>query len=294
MVGPTAVGKTAVALELARQLDGELISFDSRQVYRGVEVSSNAPTAAEVGTTPVHLVSVMNPTEPVTAASYVAMVRRAAASARGPLVLTAGTGLYLKAYLDGLDLGGMGAVAGLRQQLEEEAKRDLPGLARRLRELSPELAERTDLANPVRVVRRMELLWAAALAEESRIDSPTNPPVDAIKIGLGRSAASLEAAIAARVEAMLLGGWREEVEALLALDPPACPQVAKSIGVAEMAAHIHGRASIEDTRTAVIVRTRQYAKRQRTWFRGDPQVTWVEVGNKTSSDIVADILEMIA
>ena len=296
IVGSTAVGKTAVAIGLARRLGGEIVSFDSRQVYRGIEVSSNAPTAAELGEVRMHLVGILDPQQDVTAASYVGMARAAMAAipADGALILTAGTGMYLKAYLDGLDLGGMGAVAGLREQLEAEAERDLPGLARRLQELSPGLAAQTDLHNPMRVVRRMELLWAAAMAADGPQEQEENPRVDAVKIGLRVPATVVEAAIAARIDRMLEHGWREEVEALVKLSPPPSQQVMNSIGLAEMVAHIDGEIDEAELRARVLLRTRQYAKRQRTWFRADPEVRWIDAGNRTASDIVASILEMLA
>ncbi|GAC1331272.1 MAG: tRNA (adenosine(37)-N6)-dimethylallyltransferase MiaA [Candidatus Dormibacteria bacterium] len=283
-----------MAVALARRLDGEVISFDSRQVYRGVEVSSNAPTAAERELALIRLVGVLDPDEHLTAARYVGMARDAVRDC-GPTrtpVLTAGTGLYLKAYLDGMDLGGMGAVPGLREELEAEAARDLPGLARRLHELSPGLAAQTDVKNPVRVVRRMELLWAAALAGAAGEATPSGR-VDALKVGLRVPPAELEATITARIDHMLASGWHEEVAALLGRDPPAAPQVLKSIGVAEMASHLRGEIDEAELRHVVLLRTRQYAKRQRTWFRGDPEVRWVEAGNSSTSDIVASILEIL-
>ena len=285
-----------MAVALARQTAGEVVSFDSRQVYRGIEVSSNAPTAAELAGVPVHLVSVLDPSQPLTAARYVELARHATAGAKAGThqVLTAGTGMYLKAYLEGLDLGGMGAVPELRQTLEAEAERDLPALARRLVELSPELAAGTDLQNPVRVVRRMELLVAAAFAED-RGDARARPAarIDALKIGLAVPTDILERRIAARLHLMLASGWREEVEALLDRPSPPCEQVVSSIGVAEMIAHLRGETNEAQLLEAVLVRTRQYAKRQRTWFRGDPEVRWLDAGNKPASDIVETILEML-
>ncbi|MEA2681804.1 MAG: tRNA dimethylallyltransferase [Chloroflexota bacterium] len=291
------MGKTAVAVSLARATGGEIISFDSRQVFRGVEVCSNAPTPAELQGVKAHLVSVLAPSSEITAAGYVELARSAASavSAAERQILTAGTGMYLKAYLDNLDLGGMGAVPGLRQQLEAEAATDLPGLARRLQDLSPGLAATTDLRNPVRVVRRMELLWAAALAQDDRDTNAgrDRPRTDAIKIGLRAPAAVLERWIAERIDRMLEAGWRDEVEALLAQQPGPSPQVLRSIGVAEMAAHLRGEVDRRTMVQRVHVRTRQYAKRQRTWFRADPEVTWIDAGNKATSDIVETILEML-
>jgi tRNA dimethylallyltransferase len=292
------VGKTAVAVAVAREVGGEMISFDSRQVFAGVEVCSNAPTETDLEGVSAHLLARLDPSQEVTAAGYTEMARAVAAGIPegSRQVLTAGTGLYLKAYLDNLDLGGMGAVLGLREQLQAEAAADLPGLARRLRELSPGLAAATDLRNPVRVVRRMELLWAAALASERQPEaggSLARGRVEALKVGLRAPVSLLEAWIRARTERMLAAGWRGEVERLLERSPAPSQQVMKSIGVAEMAAHLRGRLGEREMVEAVNVRTRQYAKRQRTWFRADPEVRWIETGNNRTSDIVEIILEML-
>jgi tRNA dimethylallyltransferase len=293
------VGKTAVAVAVAREVGGEIISFDSRQVFHGVEVCSNAPSEADLEGIPAHLVGRLDPSEEVTAAGYREMGRAAAAGipeGRRP-ILTAGTGMYLKAYLDNLDLGGIGAVRGLREQLEAEAAADLPGLARRLRELSPALAAATDLRNPVRVVRRMELLWAATLAPDVQAGPGgrrARGRVEALKVGLRAPVPTLEAWIRARTGRMLATGWQAEVERLLERSPAPSRQVMKSIGVAEMAAHLRGRLGEKEMVESVDVRTRQYAKRQRTWFRADPEVRWIDTGNKKTSDIVEIILEMLS
>lgn len=260
-------------------------------------MSSNAPTAEELAGTALHLVGRLDPSETLTAARYVAMAHAATAAipADRPLVLTAGTGMYLKAFLENLDLGGMGAVPELRETLEAEAARDLPGLARRLAELSPGLAAATDLRNPARVVRRMELLAAAAFAEDARDARDTAPggAIEALKVGLAVPTDLLEMRLADRIDRMLTLGWAAEVRALLENEPAPCAQVLNSIGVAEMSEHLAGEIDEATLRRRVLVRTRQYAKRQRTWFRGDPGVTWLDVGNRSPSDIVETILGMM-
>ena len=283
-----------MAAELARRTEGEIVSFDSRQLYRGIAVSSNAPVRADLGGVAVHLVGLLDPSEALTAARYVQLARAAVATipAGRQLLFTAGTGMYLKADLEDLNLGGMGAVSELRETFELEAARDLQALARRLTELSPGLAAQTDLNNPVRVVRRMELLVAAAFAEDSG-DARERQPTEALKVGLAVSPRLLEERISERIDRMLAFGWQAEVEALLRHRPAASTQVMTSIGVAEMAAHIRGEIDQPRLREMVRVRTRQYAKRQRTWFRGDPEVRWVDAGNRTASDIVETILEML-
>ena len=250
-----------------------------------------------MGGVAVHLVEVLDPSDALTAARYVQMAREAVAiiPASRQLLFTAGTGMYLKAYLEDLDLGGMGAVPELRETFEAEAARDLPALARRLVELSPGLAARTDLQNPVRVVRRMELLVAAAFAEDSGSarDAGERRPTRALKVGLAVAPGILDERITHRIDRMLVAGWKEEVEALLRRRPAASSQVMNSIGVAEMAAHLRGEVDQAQLRELVRVRTRQYAKRQRTWFRADSEVRWVDAGDRPPSDIVESILEML-
>src|ERR1700682_5882268 len=160
IVGPTGVGKTAAAVEVCRRIDGEIVSIDSRQVFPGLDTCSNAPTPEELRGVRGHLVSCLEVGERIDAARYVGMARPIvdALVLEGRLpVLTAGTGLYLKALLEGLALGGHPADPDLRAQLEAEAERDLARLHGRLAAVDPEAAARIDAANPVRLVRATEL-----------------------------------------------------------------------------------------------------------------------------------------
>jgi tRNA dimethylallyltransferase len=294
IVGPTGVGKTAIAAHVGVGTGGEIVSIDSRQAYRGLEICSNAPTAEELGGVLCHLVGCLEVGEKLDAARYVRMARPIVDGllAKGRLALiTAGTGLYLKALLEGLDLGGHAADPGLRAELEAQAASDLAGLHARLVALDPEAEGRVEPTNPVRVVRATELALRRSRGDQAA--AATWPPMAALKVGLTAPRSRLYAWIEARTDCLLSRGWREEVEALLDSGADLSSTALSSIGVREMAANIEGRMSMEDVRASIVKRTRNYAKRQLTWFRADPEVRWLDVTAHSESDIVEHILEML-
>jgi tRNA dimethylallyltransferase len=294
IVGPTGVGKTAAAVEVCRRTGGEIVSIDSRQVFRGLEICSNAPTPEELRGVRCHLVGSLEVGERIDAQRYVDMARPIVDSlvlaGRLP-VLTAGTGLYLKALLDGLDLGGYPADPPIRATLEAEAERDLPRLHRRLAELDPEAAARVDAANPVRLVRATEL----ALRRQ-RGDAATPAPTTSlavVKVGLTAPRAQLYQWIEARADDMLALGGVGEIEALLDSGADLSRSAFSSIGAVEMVAFTRGQMPLTVLREAIVRRTRNYAKRQLTWFRSDPEVHWLDVTQHPGSDIVDAILKVL-
>jgi tRNA dimethylallyltransferase len=307
IVGPTAVGKTAIAVAVCRAIGGEIVSFDSRQVYRGIRIASNAPTRGELRGVRCHMVGVIDPALPVDAARYVAMARplvEGLLTGQQLPVLTAGTGLYLQALLEDLDLGRVAPVPAQRARLRAEASKDLSRLVARLRRMDPGAAARIDVRNPVRVVRAIELAVASRApgAEEHRPSRPTagdsrlrrgSRALAAAKVGLHAPRPLLYSWIEERVDRMLTRGWRVEVERLLAdgIDPRSQPFT--GIGVGEMADVVLGRRSLADARAAIVKKTRNYAKRQLTWFRADPDVYWIEVTGRNRSDIVEQIASLL-
>jgi tRNA dimethylallyltransferase len=294
IVGPTAVGKTAVAVALCRRRGGEIVSIDSRQVYRGLEICSNAPTPRDLQGVACHLVGEIQVGQKIDAARYVGMARpiveRLVARGRPP-VLTAGTGMYLKALLEGLDLGGHAADGALRARLEAQARSNLSRLHRKLAQLDPRAALKVDASNPVRVVRAVELAM-----RRQRGDTVTTRAVPALtvtKIGLEAPRAQLYQWIDARLDAMLAAGWMAEVETLADSGAAISGAALSSIGVRELFEVAAGRLKLETARAVIARRTRKYAKRQLTWFRADPQVKWLDVTRYTGSDIVVAILDLI-
>jgi tRNA dimethylallyltransferase len=294
IVGPTAVGKTAVAVELCRRVAGEIVSFDSRQVYRGLEVCSNAPSPSSLKGVRCHLVGEIPMGRKVDAAAYVGMARpivEGLIATGRPVVLTAGTGLYLKAFLDGLDLGGHAADAALRRRLEDQARKDLPALHQRLRQLDPAAGAKVEASNPVRVVRAMELTLRRLRGDPAT--TARAPALTTTKIGLEAPRAKLYEWIDLRLESMLAAGWVSEIEALVDSGAAISGTALSSIGVRELADVAAGRLKLEVAREAIRKRTRNYAKRQLTWFRADPEVRWLDVTRFSGSDIVEAMLDLI-
>ena len=294
IVGPTAVGKTAVAVELCRRVGGEIVSFDSRQVYRGVEICSNAPTPKDLKGVRCHLVSEIPVGQKVDAAGYLRMARpivEGLIASKRQAVLTAGTGLYLKALLDGLDLGGHAAEVELRHRLEDQARDNLSALHQRLAQLDPGAAAKVDASNRVRVVRAIEL--ASRRERGDRATTTASPALAATKIGLDAPRAQLYEWIDARLDTMLAAGWMAEIEVLVGSGAAISGTALSSIGVRELAEVAAGTLKLEVAREAIAKRTRNYAKRQLTWFRADPEVRWLDVTRFTGPDIVEAILDLI-
>jgi tRNA dimethylallyltransferase len=283
-----------VAVEVCRLVGGELVSVDSRQVFRHMPVATNVPSAEELRGVRSHLTEVLDPDQRIDAARFLAMARPALdeITSRGAVpVLTAGTGLYLKSLLEGLDLGGHPSDPGLRAELEAAAVSDLAGLFSRLEATDPSIAARTDRLNPVRVVRRLEL---AILRERGLPEAlQGHPAIPAQVVGLDCDRAELHRRIAGRVEQMLERGIAEEVSNLLRHHRPST-QVLAGIGIAEMVEHLQGQLPMSAAMARIAQRTRAYARRQLTWFRADAAVNWVDTGQKSVSDIVGSVMELVS
>ena len=274
-----------------------MVSIDSRQLFRGVEIASNAPTPWQRAAARFHLVGVLDPWATVDAALYTRLARAAledVATRNLPAVLTAGTGLYLRALRRGFGLGGRPRDPGLRAELEAEATtRGLAGLVGRLAELDPAGAAVIDSANSVRVVRALEL---AILRQAQPLggagEASSGPPVPMTVIFLDCDRALLHNRIRVRAENMVESGLAEEFESLMRSPRPPSVAVLRSIGVAEIAAMSHGHMSRAQAVEAIAVRTRNYAKRQLTWFRHEQPSHRLDVTGMGASDIVDAIFEM--
>ncbi len=279
LVGPTASGKSGLALELAEHCAGEIVSADSRQVYRGLDVGTAKPTPGERARVRHHALDLVEPDEAFDAARFRVVAADAIADvhARGrtPLVV-GGTGLYVRALLYGL-CPAPPRVPALRAVLGGMvAARGAPALHRGLVALDPAAAARIAPNDAVRIVRALEVGLASGrrLSEWQAAHRFAEPAYDALVIGLALPVAELDARIAARARAMLAHGFRDEVAALrargLADDAPGL----RAVGYAEMLAWLEGRRDAEETLAAVVLATRRFAKRQRTWFRREPGICW--------------------
>jgi tRNA dimethylallyltransferase len=280
--GPTAVGKSEVALMLAEQLAGEIISVDSMQVYRGLDLGTAKPGAAERARVPHHLLDVVEVTEPFDAAKFVALARdgMGQVQARGRLpILCGGTGLYFKALLDGL---GEAPPSDSTVRAELEAM-PLAGLLGELAERDPATFARIDRRNARRVVRALEVIRLTGKPFSAQRASwpegkPSQPRPDRPRFfALARSAEDLRARIDARVDQMFARGLVAETERLLAHGLARNKTAMQAIGYRQVIEHLRGERSLEETIALVKTRTRQFAKRQMTWFRRQLPVTWVDV-----------------
>jgi tRNA dimethylallyltransferase len=289
LAGPTAVGKSAIALLLAERLGGEIVSVDSMQVYRGLDIGTAKPSPADRARVPHHLIDVVDVTEPFDAAQFVQLARRAVADiqSRGRLpILCGGTGLYFKAFLEGLGQAPP-ADAALRATL---AATPLPELLRELAERDPVSYDRIDRQNPRRVIRAIEVIRLTGKPfSTQRADwqpSPLAPPSSTRCFGFGRSVVDLRQRIDTRVDAMFRRGWVAETKQLLKRGLAQNQTAMQALGYRQIVEHLSGERSLADTIELVKVRTRQFAKRQMTWFRRQLQLTWINLEPQSSAEAV--------
>jgi tRNA dimethylallyltransferase len=276
IVGPTASGKTELAIRVAERLNGELVSMDSRQVFRHCDIGTNKPTTAELRGLALHGIDVVDPDQPFTVADYQRVAVRAISeiAARGHLpVLQGGTGLYLRALLDGWNLGGAppdpAFRAALEQRLDEEGPDALDAELRRIDPAAADLARR----NPRRLIRALEIHAATGRSpSEARESNP--PPWSTTVLALDVPLADLDQRIESRVQRMIDGGFLDEVTRIRR-DFPSADLRRLGHGYPEMASVLDGGLTLDAARASTVRQVRQYARRQLTWFRADPRVTWI-------------------
>ena len=286
--GPTASGKSSVALTLAKELNGEIVNADAFQLYRGLETITAAPTQEEQEDIPHHLYSVADPSESHDAASYLKLAQPVIADihSRGRLpIVVGGSGLYLKFLTHGPS-PLPSADAALRQKLEGTP---LPELFAQLQELDPEGAAKVDQKNPRYVQRALEIcLLTGKPASELRA-SFRHRDESALKgIVLHWERPQLHERIALRTEQMLAGGAIEEVAQLTDISPT----TAKAIGIREIQQHLAGEITREQCAELITIATRQYAKRQLTWFRREKWLQQLS-GNLTQHDLIKALKIML-
>jgi tRNA dimethylallyltransferase len=279
--GPTGVGKTSFAIELANRFKGEIVGADSMQVYRDLCIGTAKPTAAERALAPHHLVDCIAPSEDFSAAEYGRRAREIVAELieRGKCpFIVGGTGLYIKALLQGLTAAAPSDKA-LRSKLRQEAQRiGLPALHRRLEDIDPPSAARIHPNDGFRIVRALEVhtLTGRPLSAAHRAHSFPPSPYAALKLGLRAQRKALYARIDARVEVMLAEGFLDEVRRLRSagLDPRC--KAMQSLGYRHLNAFLDGSLQWEEAVRTLKRDHRRYAKRQMTWFGADPEIKWVE------------------
>lgn len=298
VVGPTAVGKTALAEELAVRLGGEIVSADSMQVYRGMDIGTAKPRPAD-RRVPYWCLDVAEPGEPFSAACYQHMARGAIADivARGGApVLCGGTGLYVRAALDDMQFPPPATEANsARGRYEALAHADGPeALHTVLAERDPASAALLHPNNLRRVIRALEMLDdGVSYAEQQSGFSRRESLYDARFVGLTMDRVLLYERIDARVDAMLQAGLLGEVRMLLEAGLGEALTAMQAIGYKELATVVEGAADLEDAIATVKKASRRYAKRQLTWFRADPRVRWIDVTNLSLAETAAAALDRL-
>jgi tRNA dimethylallyltransferase len=281
LVGPTAAGKSALALRLARERHGEIVSCDSLQVYRGLDIGSAKATPAERAAVPHHLLDVVELDQPFSAAEYARRARETLQEIRGrgrlPIVV-GGTGLYLRALLQGLfALEGPSRDEALRARLGAIAARGGgPRLHRLLGRLDPEAAARIEPRDQVRVARAIEVfrLTGRRLSDHHRRGGEGLRGFAVGVFGIAPDRAALRAAVERRTEAMMRAGLLDDVRGLLGHGIAADLRPLQAIGYGQALAVIRGELTAAQAQRDIVQRTMQYAKRQMTWFRHQADVRW--------------------
>jgi len=282
LAGPTAAGKSALALELAERFAGEIISVDSMQVYRGMDIGTAKPSAEDRRRVPHHLIDVVSLKESFDAAQFVRLATAAAqgiqARGRTP-IFCGGTGLYFKAYLEGL---GSAPARDAKVRVELEAT-PLPELLKELERLDPQAFQSIDRQNGRRVVRALEIirLTGQPLATQRAVWADVKPPAKGL-LGLTRPTNELIPRIHERVEKMFRQGLVAETESLLAQGLADNPTAMQALGYRQVVEHLRGERGLAETIELVKIRTRQFAKRQLTWFRRQMNLHWVTLSASAS------------
>jgi tRNA dimethylallyltransferase len=302
--GPTAVGKSEIALELAARLSGEIISADSMQVYRGMDIGTAKPSIAERERIPHHLIDVADITQPFDAARFLRMADEAidGIRSRGKMpIICGGTGFYLKAWLAGLG-NAPAANAELRAQLSALPLEDL---LKELERADPITFEKIDRQNPRRVIRAVEVIrltgkpfsaqraeWAekgsGAEALGVQLDAPARSKRNVLCYGISRPPGELRERINQRVDQMFARGLVRETEQLIGRGLTTNPTAMQALGYRQVVEHLNGVRPLDETVELVKIRTRQFAKRQMTWFRRQMRLEWHSV------DEARDVASLIA
>lgn len=281
LCGPTAIGKTAAALELASHFNCEVVSADSRQVYRLMDVGTAKPSAGELARLPHHLINVVWPDEPFDAARFATAAATAVASilTRGKIpLLVGGTGLYIRALTEGL-VPVPGADPDLRRQFEDEAaKKGSAVLHQRLMDVDPAAAGQLHPNDTVRIIRALEVFVQTGrrLSDWQEEHGFRSRRYRLLKIGLTADRDLLYRRIDERSAAMFSGGLLEETEDLLARGYAPELKAMQTIGYREAVKVLRGEITRDQALADLQQSTRRYAKRQLTWFRADPEMIWVD------------------
>ncbi|MFP7494002.1 tRNA (adenosine(37)-N6)-dimethylallyltransferase MiaA [Terribacillus saccharophilus] len=297
VVGPTGVGKTQLSIDIAKAFDGEVISGDSMQIYRGMDIGTAKVTKEEQQGVPHHLIDIREPDESYSAADFQADVETCVQdiASRGKLpVIAGGTGLYIQAALYGYDFSEAKRDDSYQQQLEQEAQTlGQLHLHKKLQEVDPVQAERIHPNNVRRVIRALEIYHRTGKRMSDHEETEPDARYDAIIIGLEMERELLYEQINLRVDKMLAEGLLEEVKRLVD-GGIKDTQSMRAIGYKEFIPYLEGKMNWEDTVSQLKQNSRRYAKRQYTWFRNKMNVDWYNITPATKKQKFRIILEKLA
>ena len=293
VVGPTAVGKSALALALAHELGGEVVNADSMQLYRGLDIGTAKLSVAEREGVPHHVLDIWDVTEPASVAEYQRLARAAvediAARGRVPL-LVGGSGLYVRAVLE--EFAFPGTDPQLRAALESELAAVGPApLYERLRARDPVAANQILPSNGRRIVRALEVVELTGQPFPARLPDPVPHYPSVVHVGVDLDSADLDARIAARVDRMWADGLVAETAGLVERGLRSGRTASRALGYQQVLAYLDGTLPAEDAaRTETVRATRRFVRRQRSWFRRDPRIRWLDAA---SGDLVAPALRLV-
>jgi len=301
IIGPTASGKTAIAVSLAKKLNGEIIGLDSRQIYKGMAIGTAQPTDAERGGITHHLFDFRNPSEDVAAGAYAELVFNAADDIRTrgkEPIICGGAGLYYRAIAKGIFIGSVSDQA-TREKLEIEYDKNGPDeMMERLREADPEYAEIVHPNNKKRLVRALEIVEATGKPpshhfEDQKISEP--PKLKLFTVYLDWDRSILRERITKRTQDMLEAGWIDEVKSLIKTYPNEHLHPLDSIGYRQIISYLNGELSESELEEEIVIKTRQFAKRQDQWFRKEKVDLNVKMSHERSmKELTGLIMESYA
>ena len=296
VAGPTASGKTALGIGIAKAIGGEVISCDSMQIYRGMSIATAAPTTEEMQAVPHHLVEFLSPDEEYSVAQFCADANKVAdqIASRGAIpVLVGGTGLYMNSFTDNITFSGSNS-AHVRQQLQDRLQLEgAEALLKELASIDGEYAAKLHLSDTKRITRALELYYADGITMTEQVARSHDTPsrFDTVMIGITfADREKLYDRINRRVDIMLQNGLLQEAkEAYIKGGLTA----AQAIGHKELFDYFDGTATLEECVERLKMQTRRYAKRQLSWFRRDERIHWIYADNKSAETLVAEAIEII-
>ncbi|MEB3229098.1 MAG: tRNA (adenosine(37)-N6)-dimethylallyltransferase MiaA [Synechocystis sp.] len=270
--GPTATGKSQLAIALAQRFNTVILGADSRQIYREFDIGTAKPNSGDRQLVPHYFIDICDPTETFTVADYQQQAQSLIAAQPGPVLLVGGTGLYIQAITQGLKIPAIAPQPALRQQFSELGQSFCYQL---LQQLDPIACQKIHPPDSFRTIRALEVFYVTG-QPISALQGENPPPYQIMQIGLAADPHQLQTRIERRTQAMIDAGLVEEVAHLMQKYGADLPLL-NTLGYAEIKQYLQGQMSLTQAQEQIIIHTRQFAKRQRTWFRRDDTIHWISV-----------------